>query len=236
MDPRLAPLIRGTYAEYSPSGTGVRAFFLGQIPDAKDNKAQRRGEVNSEFFHATGFCTVTGNVLPDTRAMGWDQIVAPLPPAVVQFYESRFGIGSALGKIVIGAMAGIENVVPPIGMSLEKAAAMVAALDANCEYKEWIQCGQALHHEFGGDEAALNIWRQWSKTAKTDDPKKIATDRQIDMHWGSFGRPRGLPITATWLLKHAKAAKVGARYDALDEWKARIVAATSDQMLREERS
>ena len=52
--PWVLDLCCDTYAEISPSGTGVRAFYRGNIPDRKNHAA------HIEVFCRTGFLTVTG--------------------------------------------------------------------------------------------------------------------------------------------------------------------------------
>src|SRR5262249_41475976 len=52
--------LRGTYAELSPSLSGVRAFVEGTLPDGCRNRA---GDV--EAYSSRRFLTVTGKVLPD---------------------------------------------------------------------------------------------------------------------------------------------------------------------------
>jgi hypothetical protein len=49
----------GTYAEFSPSGRGIRAFVLGTLPS---NCRNRVG--NLEVYSESRYMTVTGNVLP----------------------------------------------------------------------------------------------------------------------------------------------------------------------------
>uniref|UniRef100_UPI00404836CA AAA family ATPase n=1 Tax=Orrella sp. TaxID=1921583 RepID=UPI00404836CA len=50
-------LISDTYAEISPSDTGVRAFYLGSVRDGKNNAE------GYELFSRNGFVTVTGNAI-----------------------------------------------------------------------------------------------------------------------------------------------------------------------------
>jgi hypothetical protein len=51
------PLIKNTYAEVSPSDTGVRAFYFGSARNGKNN------EDGYELFSSLGFVTVTGNAI-----------------------------------------------------------------------------------------------------------------------------------------------------------------------------
>lgn len=63
-------LVRETYAEFSPSGTGIRAFWLGQAINGKNHID------GFELFHSTGFVTVTGDQIEDTiyELIGSDEI------------------------------------------------------------------------------------------------------------------------------------------------------------------
>lgn len=55
--PNVDPLINNTYAEVSPSDTGVRAFYFGSARDGKNN------DDGYELFSSVGFVTVTGNAI-----------------------------------------------------------------------------------------------------------------------------------------------------------------------------
>jgi len=56
----VARLTSDTYREISPSGTGIRAFWLGEAQDGKNHDS------GFELFHAKGFVTVTGNQVGST--------------------------------------------------------------------------------------------------------------------------------------------------------------------------
>ena len=77
--PELAPLVEKTYAELSPSGQGIRAFFLGNYADRKHLGA------GVEIFHAKGFLTLTGDRL---NANG----IMPLPGSVKVSLDAFFAI------------------------------------------------------------------------------------------------------------------------------------------------
>ena len=55
-------LVAGTYAEYSPSGTGVHAYFLGELPFPYRNKKSFAKDWGWGFetFSTKGFLTFTG--------------------------------------------------------------------------------------------------------------------------------------------------------------------------------
>src|SRR6266516_1776752 len=75
-DQWVLDLCQSTYAERSPSGKGVRAFYLGALPDFK-NHAE-----GVEVFCAKGFVTVTGDALPNSQTT-----LAALPDEVREVLE-----------------------------------------------------------------------------------------------------------------------------------------------------
>ena len=76
--PWVLDLCCDTYAEISPSGTGIRAFYRGTFPDRKNHEA------GIETFCRKGFVTVTG-----ARLNGCD--LAELPDAVASELARRLG-------------------------------------------------------------------------------------------------------------------------------------------------
>ena len=124
VDPRVLALVAGTYAEISPSGRGVRAFFLGTLPSRKDNdpKDSRVPEAEwfaVEFFGTSGYVTVTGNATEETELFGYG--VEPLTPAITALYAQRFG------PIATGDddTSWMRSVAPKQGLTLEEAREMV---------------------------------------------------------------------------------------------------------------
>lgn len=64
----VADLIDLTYCELSPSGTGIRAFWLGTSSNSKNHDS------GFELFHSTGFVTVTGNQIANEYFMNGNGI------------------------------------------------------------------------------------------------------------------------------------------------------------------
>lgn len=70
------------------------------------------------------------------------------------------------------------------------------------EHDHWVQIGMALFHQFEGDDAGLDLWKEWSATAGNYD------ESECEKRWRSFdistkGRA---PITARYILKYANEA------------------------------
>lgn len=85
--PQVEALLADSYAEYSPSGQGIRVFFKG---DLGNGKALRDGPYGMECFSTRGFVTFTGNVLDITELLGNTDTVVPLPDEVYQLHAERF--------------------------------------------------------------------------------------------------------------------------------------------------
>lgn len=219
--------IDGTYSEFSPSGKGVRAFFRGVVQDRKDHDEGGEKGFGVEVFCAKGYVTVTGNITPDCEMWGWGETIAPLTEAVKTLYQQRFG--DAGRSSADSDDDWFASLTPKVGLSVEKATALVNALDADGGYDEWLKAGQALHHEFDGSDTGLSIWRDWSRKSGGKYPGDAALERK----WATFGRHGGQPITGTWLLKHAKVARVAARYEAVGDWKEQLAGAADEFDLRE---
>ena len=116
IDRRIEALISETYAEISPSGTGVRAFMLGDLLSRKDNadKADRNadgsrkdGQFDIEFFGNSGFVTITANPTPDCTLFGLMDTVVPLTPEVLALYRARFNTDGALVGRAAGSGGGV---------------------------------------------------------------------------------------------------------------------------------
>lgn len=217
IDRRVRDLCEGTYSEISPSGNGVRAFFAGTLADRKDLKS----DLKVEFFCGAGYVTVTGAITDDCAMWGWEDTVAPLTPEILAFYESRFGKPSSAASDDDDDSWAVSLAPKTDGMTIEKARALVGAMDPDTDYDAWLKVGQVLHFEFDGADAGLDIWREWSRKSTG----KYPGDHALAAKWASFGRYRGAPLTGRWLLKHAKVARVASKYEATAHWREQITQA-----------
>jgi archaellum biogenesis ATPase FlaH len=65
-------------------------------------------------------------------------------------------------------------------------------------YEVWLMCGQAAHHECGGDPAGMAIWDAASQWCDSYDPD------ELERKWDSFGQYSGKPVTIGTLYRLAK--------------------------------
>lgn len=152
-------MIAGTYAEISPSGTGVRAFVQGVIGNGRQAHHDE-WQYGLELFNATGFVTFTGNVTETTKLLGDENTVSIPTPELLEHIEKRFR------RIVKDKQepedGTFEIPSPRVGMSIDELREMLSHLDPNMSNTEWHQLGLALHHETEGSAEGCALWDEWS--------------------------------------------------------------------------
>jgi hypothetical protein len=167
-------LCGSTYTETSPSGSGVRAFWLGKALDGKNHAD------GFELFHGKGFVTVTGNRIsgrgleslsPD-HAARLEAVVQARPPATSPERPER----TELARITEEALA--VSVLPQVREAL-------FAIPAD-DRETWTRMGHAL--KTLGDPAE-DLWHEWSATSAKYDRDDAARV------WASF-RPTQTGIGA----------------------------------------
>jgi len=202
--PEVEALCEGTYTEFSPSGTGVRAFFLGSLLSRKDVDA-KRGLFPVEVFGHNGFVTVTGNGTPTCELFGWTE-AAPCTPRVVDMYRARGWDPAARSGEAAGADA-LMRLSPTQGLSREQIATLLADVPNDVDYDQWVAVGMALHHETNGQ--GFDLWDAWSRTSP-----KYTTEQYGRNRWESFGRyTGGNHVTIASVQKLAREARGADRPD-----------------------
>lgn len=203
--PDVEALVAGTYAEYSPSGQGVRAFVKGDMGNHKAGG----DPFGFEVFSSKGFVTFTGQALEVVGLLGAENTVAPVSSDVRALAAERFGRG------VLLANTGADDdpllaYEPPVGLSEAQIAEILEAIDPSpLHYDDWLQVGMAIHHETEGE--GFGIWDDWSSKSS-----KYTSHEYGEERWRSLGRRSGRPVTARYLLKLAKAAGVRVDLDGVD--------------------
>lgn len=169
--PEVEAVIAGTYAERSPSGRGVRAFFQGALKDRKSTEPHQ--PFGFEVFCSKGYVTVTG------EAIGAERRIAPLTAEVRALYAERFG--SAARQRASGVAADATS----HGTGLRE---RLLARDPDCAYDEWVRVGMALHHASHGAAEMLDLWDEWSSGGG-----KYPGREDLEAKWASFRREKGQP-------------------------------------------
>ncbi len=198
--PDILTLVESTYAEFSPSGQGIHAIFFGPPNLLENRKARNEGpEFAVEAFSSAGFTTFTGWLLDHVDILGYEDRIAPLPQAVVDACQRRFGKSRAAVDSE-DFMLGRER---PLGLSIEQIEDILRHISPDCGREEWIRIGTAIHHETEGDDTGLSIWDEWSSDGLT-----YPGPDGVEYQWRSFRGPTPgrASITMASVIKMAKEA------------------------------
>ena len=182
LHPEVAAVVQSSYAEVSPSGKGVRAFFRGQLGNLKDHG----DPFGFETFSTKGFVTFTGNVLPLCEIAGNENTIVPIDAPVMELAQRRFKRGAAEPE---ASNYGAE----PVGLSRAQIQAALAVLPAELDYDTWVQVGMAIHHDTRGE--GFELWDEWSSYSPKYTTREYGLER-----WNSFGRGAGEIVTARSLV------------------------------------
>lgn len=191
--------VGSTYAEYSPSGRGIRAIMRGNIGNHKAPTTDT--DYGFEVFSTTGFCTLTGNALDHIDILGLEDTVGKVSPAITEICERRFGSSTARVSDPDDFMVGRE---PKIGLSVSQMEELLSVLDADMPREDWVRVGMALHHECDGDDSGFYLWDDWSEHGE-----KYPSEEALRKQWDSFERRKGSghrQVTMASVMKMAKEA------------------------------
>lgn len=175
VDTLVEELTEGSYAEYSPSGNGIRAFFAGVIPDDKDSPARNPDDkFGYEVFHSKGFVTFTGNITDLTELMGDQNTLAPVKEIHRAYSLKRFLRVKELRDKYEG------DGKPPLPLSPEQVTELLHKLPDDLGYEDWRNIGMAVHHQTYGD--GFDLWDDWSAHSPKYGGMEFGKAR-----WDSFG-------------------------------------------------
>lgn len=183
INPQVEALLGESYAEFSPSGQGIRVFFKG---DLGNGKAIRNTDFGMECFSTRGFVTYTGNTLDITELLGNTDVVAPLPEVVYELHRERF-----TRKNTESLETGTSG--EPAGLTVPQIEECLAALPSDLHYDDWVMVGMAIHCETQGD--GFEIWEEWSGHSSKYTNREYNEER-----WRSFGKGNGSQVTGRSLV------------------------------------
>jgi RecA/RadA recombinase len=197
----IEQIVVRTYAEFSPSGKGIRAALKGNLGNHKSPSGPN--QFGFETFSTSMYVTFTGNILPACEMIGLENTVATVDQHVIDLCERRFG-RSLINNVVDpdDFMAGRE---PKLGLTPERMAELVNSLDPDMSRADWIRVGMALNHECEGDDTGFEIWDEWSQGGHT-----YVSTEAMRVQWDSFERRKGSnrrQVTMASVIKMAKDAQ-----------------------------
>ena len=162
MPKEVEDIVNRTYAEYSPSGKGVRAVLKGDLGNHKTYATP--DQFGFETFSTSGFVTFTGNVLPTCELLGYEDHIAEVDRQTEDLCQRRFGATSGATFDPDDFMAGRE---PKIGLTVSQMEELLSYLDPSMGREPWLRVGMALHHECDGDDTGFELWDDWSSEGET---------------------------------------------------------------------
>lgn len=188
----LAP----SYTEISPSGLGVKIFFLvrpadikklREAMDSKHKKAYPLGpHCGAEIHLSNSYFTITwqefGVEPAIIEVVGIDDRLRHVPLANLRQIIKLAEAFAREGRRKSGGVGQVGQ----SGRPLEDVRAALFAipndgsLPENDDRQWWLEIGMALHHEFNGALAGLNLFQEWSAKWPGYDPDATETA------WKSF--------------------------------------------------
>jgi len=188
IDPQVQALIANTYAEYSPSGKGIRAFVTGSLPDRKDTASASFG---FETFNKKGYVTVTGQATELTSILGLENTLSEASDDIYSFYESRFS------RAMQDDWA--QQPKAPLGITLDQFKQGLSLIDPDISYDHWLKLGMAIHFETQGSPDGFKLFDQWSAKGT-----KYPGHNALRSKWLSFNaEPGSQVISGAYFLRMA---------------------------------
>ena len=151
------------YSEISPSGTGLKIFTRAQL-----NAAHVDHDKGLEIYPKGRYFTVTGHALGGAIPDQEQNLQDLIPERKVYRSGDDFADYS-----------------PPMdGWDLARVETeLLAHLDPDCGYADWLATGMALHHQFEGDYEAMDLWDRWSDA---DGTCSSYVSGECERKWNTF--------------------------------------------------
>jgi hypothetical protein len=236
------------YAETSPSGNGVKVFWLTTVDLSGLTRAglDAAGRGREFYCGSPRYFAVTGRPLKGRESVGevvgpdWsEEVVAAAMADVVGATRSSAGPRlAAVGGTVVDPEFADESGGDPFARMSEKPRGWTLArvrkelltqVSSDCGYEDWFRVACALHHHGDGGEEWFELFDVWSQGAGDRYPGEDGPNG-TRAKWDSVGgRQRGAPVTLASLMKMAKAANAAVAQDAMAE----IAGAPDEKTLRE---
>lgn len=171
-----------TYAEFSPSGTGLKMLAGGVLNSKLKKIDEKRGLELYDGSDTNRYFTITGDIVPGrTKITGQREGLHFLQTLLSGPVEAREGRAS---DVPFSEVAEALRYVPA-----EKAES----------YSEWCAVGMAIKSTSDSEEA-FQAWVEWSRKASS-----FVSEEDCRGKWDSFRRTEGKMLTSSYIVHAAKA-------------------------------
>lgn len=159
---QIADKVEG-YMEVSPSGTGVKIF-------TRSNPFASHADhsIGFEAYAKARFFTVTGQIISGTIPDEPQDLTSVIPERTMRHTGDAFGDYSA--PLEDWSITRVEE-------------ELLAKLDPNMGYSDWLKVGAILHHQFNADVEACEAWDRWSSQG---DEYTASGDYSCENKWRTF--------------------------------------------------
>jgi putative DNA primase/helicase len=188
LTPEARAILEGIegYAEISPSGTGLKIFTRADL-----HAAHVDHDIGLEVYPRGRYFTVTGHVIGGAIPDDTQNLTDIVPER--QSYRSGDDFADYSPPLEGWDLARVET-------------DLLAHLDPDCGYADWLQVGMALQHQFAGDYEGQELWDRWSY----QDGKCAAyVEGECARKWNSFSGTSGTTLrTLVFKVNRMKEAEV----------------------------
>ena len=148
------------YVEVSPSETGVKIFTRANLSHAHVDHT-----IGLECYNTARYFTVTGAHLQGGVPTGEQVLTHIIPERIISHTGDEFA-----------------DYVPPVeGYDIHRVETeLLAELDPDATYTDWLLVGMAMHHQGQGDYEWLESWDRWSQQSEKYAPNLC------DKKWSTF--------------------------------------------------
>lgn len=164
------------------SGSGGRHYVYLPPEGLKTAPKEIAKGVDIKF---NGYIVVSPSIHPDTKQRyGWEKGFSLLDNlAFLEVVPDWCLIGaSRVSTVSSGDDWTNAAMQQPVDLPDEEIERLLMLLPAREGYHEWLELGQALHHQYRGDQTGLDLWHKHSERSLSYDGS------EIDRKWESFGK------------------------------------------------
>lgn len=166
-------------------GGGLHIYFKNEPPAALLSHLEKYKGID---FKISGYCVGCGSLHKSgnsyEKKKGNPCDLTPIPPALLKLLSKPDHYRAVFNG-------------ESLDVTEQEICDMLAHIDADVDYDDWIKIGMAVHHSTNGD--GFHLWNAWSSKGK-----KYNGSDELDKHWHSFGKSAN-PVTIGTLFHMAEA-------------------------------